>query len=396
MLTVHTIALVKSTIPLLEDAGTVITQHFYARMFRENPELQDIFNMSNQRSGRQQFALFSAIAAYAKHIETPEMLSTAIERIAHKHTSLNVQPHHYDIVGHHLLATLRELAPDAFTAEVEAAWAEAYTFLASVFIGREGALYQQAKTATGGWNGPRRFIVREKNVESELVTSFLLAPADGEPVLAYQPGQYLAVRVKPEGAAYWEIRQYSLSDKPNGTTYRISVKRENGEQAGAVSNYLHDKVRVGDEINALPPAGDFFLKSAQTPNVLISAGIGVTPMIAMLETLVSSGSQAPIHFLHACESPQQHSFAARIKALKAKFAAVKSFTWYSNAPAQTGDSFHGLMELAPLAKQLPLAEGNFYLCGPTGFMKFAKDQLLALNVNAERIHYEVFGPHSDL
>lgn len=396
MLSAHTIAVVKSTIPLLEDAGTVITKHFYERMFRVNPELQDIFNMSNQHSGRQQFALFSAIAAYAKHIETPEVLTTAIERIAHKHTSLNVQAHHYDIVGHHLIETLRELAPDAFTAEVEAAWTEAYAFLASVFIGREGALYQQAKTAKGGWNGPRRFVVREKKPESELVTSFVLVPVDGAPVLDYQPGQYLAVRVKPAGADYWEIRQYSLSDKPNGATYRISVKREQGDLPGAVSNYLHDQVRAGDEIDALPPAGDFFLQSAQTPNVLISAGVGVTPMVAMLETLVSKGNQQPVYFLHACESPQQHSFAERINTLKAQLPAVQSFTWYSKAPSESADSFHGLMELAPLKHTLPLASAHFYLCGPTGFMKFAKDQLLALGVSDERIHYEVFGPHADL
>src|SRR5690606_20244227 len=249
----QTIATVKSTIPLLESAGTVITQHFYERMFRHNPELKNIFNMSNQHSGRQQFALFSAIAAYAKNIETPEVLAAAVERIAQKHTSLNVQADHYQIVGHHLIETLRELAPDAFTPEVEAAWTEAYTFLAGIFIGREGEIYANAKTRTGGWNGPRDFVVKAKTPESELVTSFILAPVDGGPVLDYQPGQYLAVRVKPVGADYWEIRQYSLSDKSNGKEYRISVKREHGELPGAVSNYLQDAVQPGDTVQVMPP-----------------------------------------------------------------------------------------------------------------------------------------------
>lgn len=398
MLSAQTIATVKSTIPLLESAGTVITQHFYERMFRHNPELKNIFNMSNQHSGRQQFALFSAIAAYAKNIETPEVLAAAVERIAQKHTSLNVQADHYQIVGHHLIETLRELAPDAFTPKVEAAWTEAYTFLAGIFIGREGAIYANAKAQPGGWNGPRDFVVRAKSPESELVTSFILAPADGGPVLAYQPGQYLAVRVKPQGADYWEIRQYSLSDKSNGKEYRISVKREQGQLPGAVSNYLQDAIQPGDTLQVMPPAGDFFFKSPHTPNVFISAGVGVTPMMAMLESLVanrtSGGDHHPVLFLHACETPQQHSFASRIRTLEQQIPALKSFTWYASAESE--GSFHGLMELAPLNDILPLANGNFYLCGPSGFMKFVKDQLLVLGVTGERIHYEVFGPHAEL
>lgn len=394
MLSNQTIAIVKSTIPLLENAGTAITQHFYERMFRHNPELKDIFNMSNQRSGRQQFALFSAIAAYAKNIETPEMLAAAVERIAQKHTSLNVQAAHYDVVGHHLIETLRELAPDAFTPDVEAAWTEAYGFLASIFIRREGEIYANSNAQPGGWNGPREFVVKAKTAESELVTSFVLAPADGGPVLDYQPGQYLAVRVKPAGADYWEIRQYSLSDKSNGRDYRISVKRESGAQPGIVSNYLQDFLKAGDAIQVIPPAGDFVLKPAQIPNVFISAGVGITPMMAMLETQAAKGSDAPHYFLHACESPQQHSFAGRIRALEQQLPSLTTFTWYSRAHEE--GSFHGLMELAPLKATLPLADGNFYLCGPSGFMKFAKDQLTALGVAENRIHYEVFGPHAEL
>ena len=323
-------------------------------------------------------------------------MKRAIERIAHKHTSLHVQPHHYGIVGHHLIETLRELAPDAFTPAVEAAWTEAYGFLANVFINREGAIYAEAKAQNGGWNGTREFVVSAKTPESALVTSFVLSPADGGAVLDYQPGQYLAVRVKPEGADYWEIRQYSLSDKSNGRDYRISVKRENGTKPGAVSNYLQDQIQVGDRLQVMPPAGDFFLKSAHTPNVLISAGVGVTPMMSMLETLAAKGGAQPIHFLHACETPQQHSFAGRIHELEAQIPALSSYHWYAQGEGDGQSGRTGLMELAPISADLPLNDGNFYLCGPSGFMKFVKDQLLALNVANDRIHYEVFGPHAEL
>lgn len=394
MLSAQTIAVVKSTLPLLESAGTAITAHFYQRLFRHNPELQDIFNMSNQHSGRQQFALFNAIAAYAKHIDTPEALGAAVERIAQKHSSLNVQAQHYPIVGHHLLETLRELAPEAFTPEVEAAWGEAYGFLANILIGREQEIYQQANGGSGGWSGPRPFIVKEKKPESELVTSFVLSPSDGGPVLDYRPGQYLAVRVKPAAADYWEIRQYSISDKANGNSYRISVKREQGARPGLVSNYLQDQIQAGDELQVLPPAGDFYLKTTSRPNVLISAGVGITPMMAILETLANGHPDNPIYFLHACETPQQHSFAGRVQNLETQLPALKSFTWYNRAAV--AGSFAGTMQLAELEDTLPLADGHFYLCGPIAFMAFAKQQLVQLGVAGERIHYEVFGPHTEI
>ena len=213
MLSNHHIDVVKSTIPLLESAGPALTAHFYQRMFSHNPELKDIFNMTHQRTGRQGVALFEAIAAYAKHIENLAALTAAVERIAHKHTSFNIQAEHYQIVGHHLIETLRELAGDAFSPEVEEAWTAAYLFLAQVFIDREGELYQQRHQALGGWAGAREFIVSEKTAESELVTSFVLTPADGKALLDYQPGQYIGLEVTPEKGITYRVlrRKYTSS-----------------------------------------------------------------------------------------------------------------------------------------------------------------------------------------
>jgi len=401
MLSAQTMAIVKSTVPLLESAGVAITQHFYQRMFQFNPELKDIFNMTNQHNGRQQFALFSAIAAYAKNIDNLAVLTDTVERVAHKHTSFFIQPEHYDIVGHHLIETLRELAPEAFTAEVEQAWTEAYQFLAKIFIGRERQLYNHTEQKAGGWYGPRRFKVQAKIRESELVSSFVLVPTDGGAVADFLPGQYLGVKVKPADCDYYEIRQYSLSDKANGQSYRISVKREAGEVAGIactglVSNFLHDHIDAGDELDVLPPAGDFFLQAAHLPTVLISAGVGLTPMMAMLESIVATQQQTPVFFLHACENQQQHSFAVRLTQLTAEYPLLNNFTWYNKAQSSdVQNQLRGLMDLTRIADQLPLQSANFYLCGPTGFMQFAKTQLLGLGVNAAQIHYEVFGPHSD-
>ena len=393
MLTDKHIDIIKSTVPLLENAGPALTGHFYQRLFTHNPELKDIFNMANQQSGRQQVALFEAIAAYAKNIDNLAALTTAVERIAQKHTSFNIKAPHYAVVGHHLIETLRELASDAFTADVEEAWTAAYTFLAQIFIDREEQLYQEREAALGGWRDARAFTVVEKNVESKLVTSFIFAPVDKKAVIGYQPGQYLGIEVVDPTREYKEIRQYSLSDKANNETYRISVKREVGEVPGIVSNYLHDKLQVGEQVNLHAPAGDFFFNDRQTPVVLLSAGVGITPMQAMLETLAQQGYNNSVHYLHACENSEQHSFAARTTQLIEENNWQQSI-WYRNEEVAQAHIHHGMMDLSQ--QNLPVEHGNFYLCGPIAFMKFAKQQLLNLGVVSTNIHYEVFGPHADL
>ncbi|MFT4763561.1 MAG: nitric oxide dioxygenase [Oleispira sp.] len=403
MLSNEHIQLVKSTVPLLEASGSAITDYFYNRLFTHNPEAQNIFNMSNQASGKQSFALFSAIAAYAKNLDNVEQLLSMVERIAQKHTSLNIQPEHYDLVGHHLIETLRELVPEQFTADIEEAWTVAYQALAAIFIAREGELYKQREVLKGGWKGGRQFKLVEKRIESELVKSLVFEPVDGGPVIDYQAGQYIGIEVQPKQNEFKEIRQYSLSDKANGESYRISVKREIVGKPGIVSNYLHDGLRLADEVTLYAPAGDFFLTKTDAPVVLISAGVGLTPMQSMLETLLAEqGSkeesslqksvQKKIHFLHACENSGQHSFKKRLASLVQQ-NKVKALTWYKSETLEQAGIHQGYMDLASVEEQLPLALGDFYLCGPVAFMQFAKQQLVTLGVNDTRIHYEVFGPH---
>lgn len=395
MLSNQHIHVVKSTIPLLENAGSALTAHFYQRMFSHHPELKNIFNLTNQKTGRQQVALFEAIASYAKHIEDLEHLSSAVERIAQKHTSFSIQPEHYAIVGHHLIETLRELAPDAFTTEVEEAWSEAYSFLANIFIERERELYLERQAAQGGWQGKRRFKVANKVVESELVTSFTFVPVDGGDVLSYASGQYLGVEVVPLGCEYNEIRQYSLSQAANDVNYRISVKRELGGEhpSGLVSNHLHDNVNVGDELDLHAPAGDFFFVDRQSPVVLISAGVGITPMQSMLESLKQVNYPHNVHFYHACEGQDQHSFDHHNQQI-CQQQDWDYKVWYLKEQSDLEYKLSGLMNFE--CDSLPRNDGQFYLCGPIGFMKFAKQALIDQGVEPSRIHYEVFGPHASL
>lgn len=396
MLSQQHIDTVKSTIPLLASAGPAITEYFYKRMFLHNPELKHVFNMTHQKTGGQPAALFNAIAAYATHIDNLEVLTSAVMRIAHKHTSFNIQPDQYDIVGHHLIETLRELAPEAFTKDVEEAWVAAYGQLAGIFIKIESDLYKERAAQAGGWTDFRRFRVASKTPESDLVTSFVFEPIDGGPVIDYLPGQYLGIKLHPKGKEYDEIRQYSLSTAPNNQTYRISVKREGSDDmAGVMSNYLHDHLNVGDEIEAMPPAGDFIFQDKQTPVVLISGGVGLTPMQAMLNTLAKQSYAQPVHYLHACANQSQHSFKSHVNELKGSLA-LNVHTWYEQTDKTEEGVYQGNMQLDVIKEGLPISNGEFYLCGPVGFMMFVKQQLLTLGVEADRIHYELFGPHKDV
>ncbi|WP_394251946.1 NO-inducible flavohemoprotein [Vibrio profundi] len=398
MLNNQHIDIIKSTIPLLESAGPELTVHFYQRMFSHNPELKDIFNMTHQKTGRQSVALFEAIAAYAKNIENLAALTTAVERIAHKHTSFNIQPEHYQIVGLHLIETLRELAPDAFTKEVEEAWTAAYLFLAQVFIDREAELYLQRKQAVGGWQDARQFKLVEKIEESALVTSFVFEAIDGGSVLDYIPGQYVGIEVTPKGSQYKEIRQYSLSQAPNGRNYRISVKREGleTENVGLVSNFLHDNVNVGDIVDLYAPAGDFFYQERNKPVTLISAGVGVTPMQSMLEYLNQQGKQEAVRYLHACENEEQHSFSQRVADIT-ETNGWTAKTWYNNPlNGEPKSALTGLLQLDSIANTESFSESDFYICGPIGFMEHVVGQLDKLNIPREQVHYEVFGPHAAL
>ncbi|KGT92516.1 dihydropteridine reductase [Erwinia typographi] len=394
MLDAKTIATVKATIPALLATGPRLTAHFYDRMFAHNPELKDIFNMSNQRNGRQREALFNALCAYAVNIDNLGALLPAVEKIAQKHTSFAIQPEQYQIVGTHLLATLDELLSPG--EEVLEAWGKAYGVLAGVFIEREEQLYQQTEQKEGGWRTPRAFRISEIAAESEVIKSYILSPVDGQPVADYQAGQYLGVWLRDKRFANQEIRQYSLTRAPNGRDYRIAVRHEPG---GIVSGWLHQHARPGDEIHLAAPAGDFFLTAeAETPVVFISAGVGQTPMLAMLDVLASRRHPARVQWLHAADNGQRHAFREEVTALAQQLPHFSQHIWYREPLDQDRGLYDtaGVMNLLPIESQLSDPATHYYLCGPTGFMQQVAGQLVKLGIETSRLHYELFGPHQIL
>lgn len=396
MLTDNEIKIIKSSAPALAEFGEQITGRFYQILFEKNPELSDIFNMTNQKTGNQKQALAMAVYAFSKYVDNLSVILGDVERIAQKHASLGIKAEHYPLVGAALLESIKEILNPG--EEVIAAWASGYGVLANVFIEREKVLYQESAEKEGGWSATREFTVVKKHQETPLITSFYLQPSDQGKVSAYQAGQYIALHLHPEGAKNHQIRQYSLSGAFDQSGYRISVKKENNEQGdGLVSNYLHDKLKQGDSIQVSNPFGEFVLQNTKRPAVLISGGVGITPMQAMLETLAVQDPSRETHFVHGALDELHHAFKTKLDEL-VETGKVKAHTFYQNIKAQPQehDVKQGIINIEHIKADLPLTDAEFYICGPLVMMKAVYKQLKALQVNDEQIFYEVFGPSKTL
>ncbi|KVL29537.1 NO-inducible flavohemoprotein [Burkholderia sp. MSMB1835] len=398
MLTQKTKDIVKATAPVLAQHGYDIIKCFYTRLFDAHPELKNVFNMAHQEQGQQQQALARAVYAYAENIEDPGSLAAVLKNIANKHASLGVRPEHYPIVGEHLLAAIKETLGDAATDDIVSAWAQAYGNLADVLMGMESGLYERSSGQLGGWTGWRSFVVREKRPESTVITSFILEPADGKPVANFEPGQYISVALDVPELGLQQIRQYSLSDMPNGHTYRISVKRESGGTypPGYVSCLLHDHVSVGDEMNVAAPYGSFHIDvNAKTPIVLISGGVGLTPMISMLKRAIQD-PQRQVVFVHGARNSGVHAMRDRLRETANTYANFNLVVFYDDPLPRdiegTDYDLKGLVDVNAIKGAILLPDADYYICGPVPFMRMQHDALKNLGIHEARIHYEVFGP----
>jgi len=393
----QTIALVKATVPALEAHGLDIVHEMYSRMF-QNPEIRDLFNQSHHGdSGSQPRALTGAILAYASNIDNLGALAPAVERIAQKHVGLQILPEHYPHVADALLGAIKAVLGDAATNEILAAWGEAYWFLANILIAREDRIYTEQKDTTGGWNGWRDFRVDEVIRESSVISSFILRPVDGGPVMAHRPGQYLTFWLELPGNPPVK-RNYSISSAPNGKTYRISVKRE---PHGLASGWLHDEAKPGTLLKVAAPAGEFFLgEHVERPVVLLSGGVGLTPMVAMLEALVENGAAVPVLYIHGTHDRETHAMRDHVHMLGAKGKAVRVTDFHQTplAGEVQGQDYDaaGIITDEWLVENTPVAEADYYICGPRPFLRHAVSTLSLAGVPASRIHYEFFGPADEL
>lgn len=399
-----TIKIVKSTVPVLEQHGEDITKVFYSKMFSNHPELLNVFNHANQRQGRQQKALANTVYAAAQYIDQLDAIYPVVKQIAHKHRSLQIKPEQYPIVGKHLLLAIKEVLGDAATDEIIDAWGKAYGVIADVFIQVEKEMYVEAAVQKGGWSGFRDFVVRKKVKESDVITSFYFESKDGEAIADFVPGQYISVRFSIEGEKYTHIRQYSLSDAPGKNYYRISVKKESWDDEradGVVSTYLHDHVEEGDVVELTAPAGDFVLNmDSHEPVVLISGGVGLTPMVSMVNTIAKEQPWRKVTFIHAAVNGKTHAMHDHLKKLAEKNENVSYNVCYEKPTeedrAQAQFDIEGYLDLVNLQNFVEDKNADFYFCGPVPFMKAINKALKQWNIPEQKIHFEFFGPSDQL
>lgn len=369
--------IVTATLPLIGAHIDAITQAFYRRLFDNHPELlRNLFNRGNQAQGAQQRALAASIATFATHLVDPNLPHPAelLSRIGHKHASLGIVAEQYPVVHDNLFAAIVEvLGADTVTAEVAQAWDRVFWIMADTLIELERSLYAQAGVRDG--DVYRRAEVLSRVDDPSGVVQVTVRPVGGE-VLSFAAGQYVSVGVTlPDGAR--QLRQYSLINTGGSGELTFAVK-----PAGEVSTWIRDNLRVGDLLDVTVPFGDLPAPAPGLPLVLISAGIGITPMIGILEALDPA---TRVVVLHADRSAQTHPLRERQRDLVAALPDATLELWYEDGAPGAHQGFLSLDDV-----ELPDG-AEVYLCGADGFVRAVRDQLSVRGIT--KVHCELFSPN---
>ncbi|WP_072806104.1 globin domain-containing protein [Rhodococcoides yunnanense] len=383
---------IRSTLPLVGANIDTITRTFYSGLFEAHPELlRNLFNRGNQAQGAQQRALAASIATFASHLVDPDLPHPAdmLSRIGHKHASLGITAEQYDIVHEHLFAAIVEvLGAETVTAEVAAAWDRVYWMMADVLIDLERRL-SAAAGVTSGQVFHRATVTRR--VDDPSGTVVLSVVADWRLTDPRQPARYVSVgAIMPDGAR--QIRQYSLVTVVDDNELTFAVKpvaASGGCPAGEVSTWVAAHVRPGDILDVSLPFGDLPTSDIGTgPVVLISAGIGITPMNGILEHLHRWASDCAVTVLHADSSPATHPLRERQQQLVDALPNAVLELWYDQ-PGEVVTAHRGRMDVSDAA--IP-ADAAIYVCGSSGFVQAVRAQLTERAVDPSRVHCELFAP----
>lgn len=385
--------IVAATAGVVAEHAEEITSVFYPAMFAAHPELLRVFNRANQAIGEQPKALAASVVAFAVQLIDPNApdFSPVMRRIAHKHVSLGIKASEYTIVGKYLMDAVGTVLGDAITPEVRMAWEEVYWLFGTTLIAEEARLY-----ALGGTDPEhpwRRYRVVERFEESGEVFSLLLAPVTGE-VPSHHTGQYVAIAVDlPDGSR--QPRQYTISSGPRGDSLRVTIKRVRGVDDapdGQVSTWLFHHAVPGMLLDVSQPAGDVVLDDADAPLVLVSAGIGITPVAAILEDLSRRQPGRTVRLFHADRAHDTHALYSSLRRQVLAMEDASAQNWYeqdADAAPTLRPALGGFMDLT----EVDLPDGaTVFMCGPLPFMQAMRGQLIARGVPADRINYEVFGP----
>ena len=397
---------IKATIPILQERAQELTQYFYERMFKHNPEVIPLFSPVNQATGMQQKTLAAVICSYAENIDNLDALGETIELIANKHASLRIKPEHYPIVGENLLESMKEVLGDVANDHIIDAWRRAYLLLADILIDREKQIYAEQRKTSGGWTDFKKFKVVRKVQESDVITSFYLQPKDRLRLPNFKPGQYITIRF-PSPCGNTTMRNYSLSDKPGQEHYRISVKREGGINCpiGYVSNMLYSQVEEGHDIEVAPPCGNFFFdvkENQKLPLVLLAAGVGITPILSILLSSLEETPDRNIILIQASLHENNQAFRSKIDKLSEKYSNFTRHYCYSEeAPEgivrRAKDHISGgFIDTKLLESVVGTPNADFYFCGPKQFMINLYHSLLSYGTPLNQLHFEFFGPKQEI
>ena len=329
-------------------------------------------------STHQPAALAASVCAYATNIKDLSPLLVpggAVDAINHRHCALEVLPAHYPVVHDQLMWSVAKVLGPKLGGEVPApvvdAWSEAVRFLAKVCIDKEEALYAEYAKRGGGWRGRKDFEVTEITDVGTDIKSFKFEPVEPQEAgFDFAPGQYLTVKVDPGGDGLTAPRHYTTTSPPGAKYLQCTTKKVQG---GVVSTFMHGTLKVGDRVKLTPPYGVFTLDEALPTGVLISAGIGVTPMVNFARAL---GDKVAL-VVHVDKTEAAHAFKPELE----KYKSLFKYTEGGTRPSAES-----------LAKETVAAAGTdhcFYICGPPAWMNEMQAELLRLG--AKKVMCEVFG-----
>lgn len=350
-----------------------ITRTFYSKMFAAHPELiADLFNRGNQKQGAQQKALAASVATFASQLvdESAPDPVMMLDRIAHKHVSLGVTRDQYQIVHDNLMAAIAEVLGDAVTPAVAEAWDAVYWLMADVLISHEEALYASDGVTAG--DVFRTGTVTEKRQLTPTVTTYVLEGTFSEP----RPGQYTSVGVRLDDGAR-QLRQYSIVEG-DASHYRIAVQTD-----GEVSTFLRDRVEEGDTVDVTLAAGDLVLREGSNPVVLVSSGIGSTPMLGILGHLAKHGDARRVTYIHSDDSEDTWAQAQDSRELVSSLADASIHLSFRDRDERVDITEHDI------------AGADVYLCGGPGFLQAIRDDIAALPADhaPANVYYELFSPN---
>eukprot|EP00931_Biecheleriopsis_adriatica_P027092 TRINITY_DN1634_c0_g1_i5.p1 TRINITY_DN1634_c0_g1~~TRINITY_DN1634_c0_g1_i5.p1 ORF type:complete len:438 (-),score=112.47 TRINITY_DN1634_c0_g1_i5:179-1492(-) len=379
----ETVATIAATAGVVAPKALDITKTFYKKMLGEHRELLAYFNPAHNVpvSIHQPQALAASIVAYASNIQDLSPLLVPggpVAAICHRHCALGIFPAQYGVVHENVMASVAQVLGSVVTPEIAAAWSEAVLFLAKACIDTEESLYQMAENRSGGWSGFYEFEVSEITDVADGIKSFSFKPPAGTALAGkcfeFTPGQYLSLKVDPEGDGRTAPRHYTATSPPGADFLQCTIKKISG---GKVSTFAHEKLRVGSKVKLTAPFGVFTVDSTTESAVLMSAGIGVTPMVNFKRALADKVKLT----VHVDSTPS--AYAHRKVFAESGGKLLEKFTKTPGAKRPS------VQALVTETLQQAGKDNTFYICGPEEWMDGVQAELL--KQGAKKVMCEVFG-----